>query len=104
MKEFLMLCAVAADFNSPEGDIFRITPDKINQFVLAPEWIKETLMYQWLVNDGSIKVADTKEARKKLENDPLEGMTADGKSVEKSEEDETPAKKTQRRKKAADAE
>ena len=46
------------------------------------------MLFTWLVNDGSIKVAlDTKE-QKKLENDPLEGVNAEGKDEAKAEEEE----------------
>jgi len=81
MKNFLMICYVAADFMGPDGALFRITPDKIGVFVEAPEWIKNTLLFRMLVSDGSIKVGESSN-QKKLENDPMEGIGADGKKIE----------------------
>lgn len=80
MDKFLMICYVCADFVGKNGELFRITPENLGVFVEAPAWIKKTIIYTWLVNDGSIKTAlDTKE-QKKLENDPMEGITSEGKS------------------------
>ena len=81
MDKFLMICYVCADFGPYRGEMFRITPDKIGIFVEAPGWIMDTVMFKWLVRDGSIKVADKQISRKEGENDPMKGMGADGKAV-----------------------
>lgn len=103
MDKFLMICYVAADFVSPRGDIFRITPDKIGVFVEAPGWVQNTLLFKMLVKDGSIKVGEQRAEIKKLENDPMEGIGADGKE-EKPEEKIVKTRKTPARKKKDDAE
>lgn len=83
---FLMLCYVAADFLSSKGDRFRIEAKDIGNFVMAPAWIKDTLMYKWLLADGSIVTGQTGKEQKRLENDPMEGVTAEGKAEEATEE------------------
>lgn len=82
MDTFLMICRVCAEFQAGPGYFFEITPVTRGVFVQAPVWIKETRMYKWLLNDGSITVAATEPEKKKLENDPNEGVGADGKAVE----------------------
>jgi len=86
MDKFLMICYVCADFGPYNGELFRITPENKGVFVEAPGWVRKTLIFKWLVNDGSIKVADEQISRKQGENDPMEGISAEGKSVEASEE------------------
>lgn len=91
MDTFLMVCYVCADFVSKTGEIFQITPENLGLFIKAPVWIKKTIMYDWLVNDGSIKTALDAKEQKKLENDPMEGITAEGKDEAKAPaEDESP--------------
>lgn len=89
MDTFLMICYVAADFGPYKGEIFRVTPDKLGIFIQAPAWIKETLMFKWLLQDGSIKIGLDKEEQKKLENDPMEGISSEGKDegISKAAED-----------------
>lgn len=82
MDTFLMICYVAADFGPYKGEIFRVTPDKLGIFIQAPAWIKETLMFKWLLQDGSIKIGLDKTEQKKLENDPMEGISSEGKAEE----------------------
>ncbi len=82
MDKFLMICAVAADFGPYDGEIFSVKAKDIGIMIQAPAWIKNTLMYKWLLEDGSITVADNKVAQKKMENDPLGGLTAEGKKEE----------------------
>ena len=97
MKNFLMICYVCARFISPDGDIFEIRPAQIGVFVEAPEWVKKTLLFRGLVNDGSIKVAEEQISKRQGENDPMDGIAADGKVAEKPEEE----KVIKTRKKAA---
>jgi len=109
MDTFLMICYVAATFGPWNGLTFSIKPNNIGMFVEAPAWIKETLMFKWLLKDGSIKVADETITRKQGENDPMEGMSASGKTEEVAEAAEkeiveaaeAPAPKKTTRKKTA---
>lgn len=89
MKTFLMLCYVAATFKAPDGTLFSIKPADLGTFVYAPEWIKETLLFKGLLKDGSIQISQTASEQKKLENNPLEGISAEGKSKEITEATET---------------
>jgi hypothetical protein len=90
MNKFLMICYVAADFYSGNGEKFRITPANIGVFVEAPEWVKDTLLFKLLVKDGSVRVAEGKAEQKALENDPMKEIAADGKKIEEQNEEETP--------------
>lgn len=114
MDTFLMICRVCAEFNGGKGFFFEITQANRGVFVQAPKWIKETRMFKGLLADGSITVALETAEKKKLENDPNEGIGADGKAEEPAEApevpaeapaeapaEEKPAKKTTRTKKAA---
>lgn len=79
MKTFLMICYVSAVFGPLDGKTFQVTPAQIGVFIEAPEWIKKTVMFKWLLNDKSIKVADEQISLKDGENDPMKGMSAEGK-------------------------
>lgn len=98
MGKFLMLCHVAADFIGPDGLRFRVTKEKINIFLEAPVWIKDTLIYRLLLKDGSIVVADTKQTAAVVENNPLAGVNAEGKTVVKTEPVEVKADTRAKRK------
>lgn len=77
------LSRVAAEFFDKAGNsIYRFTPaDRLVYKDDIPEEIKDDLLFQMLVADGSIEVVETNEQRKKLENDPTEGIGADGKKL-----------------------
>ena len=85
MDKILIICYVAADFGPYCGEVFKITPSMLGVFVEAPAWIQKTLMFKWLVNDGSLKVAEKHISKKDGENDPLKGVSAEGKAEEVSE-------------------
>lgn len=103
MDTFLMICYVAADFCGRNGEKFRVTPDKIGVFVEAPAWIRETLLFKMLVKDGSIRIGVTTEDKKKLENDPMEGVTAEGKEAPEKDEHVIKTRKKATTKKKDDA-
>lgn len=85
MDKFMMICYVAADFPSRTGEVFSVRPKQIGTFIEAPVWVKETLMFKWLLADGSIKVAEENISMKQGENDPMEGIAASGKAEEVAE-------------------
>lgn len=90
MKTFLMICAVAAEFlSNDETEVFKVPKEKIGSFIQAPEWVRETLLFKLLVKDGSIRVAQSNAMLKSLENDPLNGLGADGKALDEEEPAET---------------
>ena len=98
MDTFLMVCYVCADFVGKSGEFFSVKSKDLGTFVQAPAWIKETIMFKWLLADGSIKIGLEKAEQKKLENNPMEGITAEGKA-ETDEEAPKPKKTSARAKK-----
>ena len=112
MDKFLIICTVAADFYSRSGELFRIPASRLGEFIEAPVWIKDTLLFRGLVSDGSLKVAEKHISRKEGENDPMKDVGADGKAkaeaaeaVEEATEEAPQAEtiKTRRRSKKDDA-
>ena len=53
----------------------------------VPEAVKQDVLFNMLVADGSIKVPQNENQKKVLEQDPLVGVTAEGRSavMEKAE-------------------
>ena len=89
----LIIPYVCADFRDKKGNpIFRITADMLRTMQDVPEAIKQDLLFDMLVQDGSIKTPETVAQRKLLEQDPMIGMNADGRSAEKAEK---PMKETE---------
>ena len=79
-----MICRVAAEFTTPKGElVFAVKPWDRLVILDAPDAIKDTLMYKWLMNDGSIDVVDSPAVQKKLENDPVQDAGADGRKARK---------------------
>ena len=103
-----IICSVAADFVNTDGARFSVNGKELGVIKEAPEWIKDTLIFKWLVNDGSLKFV-TRDNRIKAENDPLAGLDAEGKAIRpenekgvdtpKKSETEQPKRKTTRKKK-----
>ena len=88
----LIIPYVCADFRDKNGNpIFRITADMLRTMQDVPEAIKQDLLFDMLVADGSIKTPETVAQRKLLEQDPMIGMNADGKEA-KAEKAAKPAK------------
>ena len=77
----LIIPYVCADFRDKKGNpIFRITADMLRTMQDVPEAIKQDLLFDMLVQDGSIKTPETVAQRKLLEQDPMIGMNAEGKA------------------------
>ena len=108
----LIIPYVCADFRDKSGNtIFRITPDMIRTMQEVPEAIKQDLLFDMLVADGSIKTPETAAQRKLLEQEPMLGMTASGKAEKpakpakaETKADEKPAETKQEIKPAGTAE
>ena len=78
----LILSRVCAEFRDHTGAVIhRVTPETRLTFREAPEAIREDLLFQMLLNDGSLEAAVTSVQRKKLEAEPLEGTDATGRKV-----------------------
>jgi len=84
MNKILIICYVCAEFFL-NGERFAIKPGQLGTFIEAPAWIKNTVMFKWLVNDGSLKVSNEHITKKQGENDPMKGMSAEGKKKEITE-------------------
>lgn len=84
MKKILIICYVCADFVL-NGNRFSVKPNQLGAFIEAPEWIKNTIMFKLLVKDGSLKVSNEHISKKQGENDPMQGMSAEGKKKEITE-------------------
>ena len=77
----LIIPYVCAEFRDVSGNpIFRITPAMRGTMITVPETIKQDILFDMLVADGSIKVPETAAQKKALEQDPMVGVTAEGKS------------------------
>ena len=90
----LIIPYVCAEFRDVSGNpIFRITPAMRGTMITVPEAIKQDILFDMLVADGSIKVPETAAQKKTLEQDPMVGVTAEGKSEQpKAAGNEKPAK------------
>ena len=81
----MIISSVCADFRDSNGNtIHRIKAENLNIFQEAPEAIKQDPLFALLVADGSIRFPEDAASRKKLENDPKAGITAEGKSIRKA--------------------
>ena len=77
-----LISHVCAEFHDRKGNlVYRMTPDMRNTIQDAPEAIREDLLFALLLQDGSIVVPENERERKRLEEDPLLGIGADGKAV-----------------------
>ncbi len=78
----LIIPYVCAEFHDRKGAVlFRITPAMRGTMVSdVPEAVKQDVLFNMLVADGSIKVPQNESQKKVLEQDPLVGVTAEGKS------------------------
>ena len=58
MGKVLVICNVRMDFFSPNGEIFRIGPDRVGSVTEAPAWIVDTTAFRLLSADGTICIVD----------------------------------------------
>ena len=77
----LIVPRVCAEFHDPEGNVlFAVTPHMLGAIVEAPESIRQDLLFRMLVSDGSLKAVESASEKQILENDPMAGVNAEGKS------------------------
>ena len=89
----LILSRVCADFYDRNRNlIHRITPADRNLYYDAPEAIQQDPLFQLLLDDGSILLAESPAKQKAIENDPMAGADATGKSVKVSKPKTTRSK------------
>ena len=66
---------VCAEFYDAKGElILAVTPSLITSFIEAPDAIRQDPLFQMLINDGSLEAGFTKERKRALENDPMNGI------------------------------
>ena len=69
----LLLSRVCAEFHDKNGAVlFSVTPLTRLTFQEAPEAIRQDPLFDMLLHDHSIEVAEDTSRRKQLENDPTE--------------------------------
>ena len=80
---FDIICYVATEFRDPVTGalLFAVPPTNKGRILTAPKSIQKDPMYGWLVKDGSLRVIEDKDYAK-VANDPMEGVSAEGKSKE----------------------
>ena len=82
-----LICYVAVVFHDPKtGEaIYEVAKEDIGQILSdVPSGIQKDPMYGWLIQDGAIRVVDSKNV-KQLENEPMKDVTAEGKSATAAE-------------------
>ncbi len=77
----LIVSRVCAEFCDDQGSpIFSVRPSMRGVLTDAPDAIRDTLLFRLLVNEGSLKAVEDVADQKRLENDPMQGVDAEGKS------------------------
>ena len=101
----LIIPYVCAEFRDRNGNrIHRITPEMRGCLTEVPDAVRQDLLFDMLVADGSIKVPQNESQKKVLEQDPMVGVSPEGKSdVLKEEKPAKPGKKPGAEEKAAGA-
>ena len=78
----LILSRVCAEFTDKSGAVIhRITPAMLGLFHDAPDALQGDLLFNMLLDDGSIKTPEDARKDRNLEQDPMNGATADGKEI-----------------------
>ena len=76
---------VCAEFHDRSGKtVFTITPDKLLEFMDAPEAIREDPLFDMMLRDGSLSAVESLSQQRALEADPKAGTTAEGKKPAKT--------------------
>ena len=75
---------VCAEFRNARGEtIFAVPPSKLHMVLdNEPDEIREDPLYHMMLSDRSLSAVESKEEKKLLENDPLHGISAEGKAAE----------------------
>ena len=78
----LIISRVCAEFKNHAGEVvYRVSPGDLGLIREAPEAIREDVLFNLLVSDGSLEAVESVNRRKVLENDPMLGTDADGKNA-----------------------
>lgn len=55
MNSFWMICDEIADFGPNMGVMFRVREEDIGKPLLAPGWVKKTILYQYMLAHGKLR-------------------------------------------------
>ena len=92
---------VCADlYDAARDQTFRIRPADRGVLMEVPDWISADPLFRMLVSDGSVRVAESRAEEKILENNPMAGITVEGKEMKAEpagQEDEKPARRSARK-------
>ena len=81
----LILTRVCAEFHNRSGQtVLTVRPGQLLSFLEAPEEIQEDPLFSMMLNDGSLEVVRSVSDQRKLESDPLAGITPEGKKAAKA--------------------
>ncbi len=83
-----ILSHVCVDFYDKQRNLlFSVPPSLINCVLTAPEEIQQDPIFDMLLADHSLEAVRSVEQKKHLENDPTEGVTAEGKKPKATRKD-----------------
>ena len=81
----LILTRVCAEFHNRSGQtVLTVRPGQLLSFLEAPEEIQEDPLFSMMLNDGSLEAVRSVSDQRKLESDPLAGITPEGKKAAKT--------------------
>ena len=83
-----IVCHVAAEFHDRTGKtVFTVSPSDTDRIIQAPEEIQEDPLFGMLTGDGTLQAVASLEDKRRLENNPLTGIDAEGKKMTLRAED-----------------
>jgi len=83
-----ILSHVCVDFyDNRRNLIFSVLPSHLDCLLTAPDEIQQDPIFDMLLADHSLEAVRTVEQKKHLENDPTEGVTAEGKKARTTRKD-----------------
>ena len=83
-----ILSHVCVDFYDKQQNlIFSVSPNLLNCILTAPDEIQQDPIFDMLLADHSLEAVQTIDQKKRLENDPTEGVTAEGKKPKAARKD-----------------
>ena len=83
-----ILSHVCVDFYDKQQNlIFSVSPNLLNCILTAPDEIQQDPIFDMLLADHSLEAVQTIDQKKWLENDPTEGVTAEGKKPKAARKD-----------------
>ena len=83
-----ILSHVCVDFYDKQRNlIFSVLPSHLNCLLTAPDEIQQDPIFDMLLADHSLEAVRSVAQKKQLENDPTDGVTAEGKKTKTTRKD-----------------